>query len=95
MNYFLPYAASADETVVSAWDTQVARATDAPWLGRLLAERGNELFPDFAARYNELRALQRSLARSRWLSDRGSIGSRVRSWMLVSPLKLALHKSRR
>jgi hypothetical protein len=76
MNYFRPYAASADETVLSAWDTQVVRAADAPWLERLLAERCNELFADFAARYNELRALprsarralQRSLARSRDLA---------------------------
>ncbi|HEY1265758.1 MAG TPA: right-handed parallel beta-helix repeat-containing protein [Candidatus Binatia bacterium] len=74
MNYYGPACAvSADKAIFSAWDTQVKGAADAPWLERLLAERGNELFTVFALRYNELRvlprnarrALQRSLARSR------------------------------
>ncbi|HTM10899.1 MAG TPA: hypothetical protein VL754_21145 [Verrucomicrobiae bacterium] len=77
MNYLQPYmAASADQTVLSAWDTQVAHAPEAPWLDRLLIERGSEIFAEFSARYNELRALprsarralQRSLARSRELT---------------------------
>ncbi len=73
MNYLQPYtAATADQTILSAWDTQVAHAAEAPWLDRLLLDRGSEIFAEFTSRYNELRALprssrravQRSLARS-------------------------------
>ncbi|HKA31788.1 MAG TPA: hypothetical protein VKH64_01135 [Candidatus Binatia bacterium] len=65
MNYLQPYtAASADRTVLSAWDTQVAHAAEAPWLDRLLLDRGSEIFAEFTARYNELRALPRSARRA-------------------------------
>ncbi|HKA31654.1 MAG TPA: hypothetical protein VKH64_00465, partial [Candidatus Binatia bacterium] len=65
MNYLQPYtAASADRTVLSAWDTQVAQAAEAPWLDRLLLDRGSEIFAEFTARYNELRALPRSARRA-------------------------------
>lgn len=55
MNYFQPCSLSPDETILAAWDSQVSGAADAPWLEQILAERGSELFPQFAARYAELR----------------------------------------
>jgi len=76
MNYFNPYPLCVDNTVTTAWKSQIAHAAKTPSLAELLAQRGNELFPRFAAAYSELRALprgarralQRRLAHSRELS---------------------------
>ena len=64
MNYFRPYALPADETVVAAWDSQVAEAAETPWLAEALARQGGELFPRFAACYAQLRVLPRSARRA-------------------------------
>jgi hypothetical protein len=64
MNYFQPYALPLDENIVAAWDSQVAEAADSPWLAQALATRGANLFPRFAARYAELRALPRGARRA-------------------------------
>src|SRR5262249_34682224 len=71
MNYFSPCPLPADETVVSAWDSELRRIKN-PWIEQLLAEHGQELFRRFNSSYSELsalprnarRALQRKLARS-------------------------------
>lgn len=73
MNYFQPHCLSPDETIIAAWDSQVADAAETPWLAAALAAESSELFPRFAACYAQLRALprgsrralQRQLARSR------------------------------
>jgi parallel beta-helix repeat protein len=77
MDYFRSYSLSADDAVVAAWDSQVASAAEIAPLSRLLAERGAEVFPEFARRYAEVaalprsarRALQRKLAASRDLAN--------------------------
>lgn len=76
MNYFSPFSLSADETVLAAWDSQVAQASEDPFLAEALAQAGSEMLPRFAACYAQLRALprgarrtlQRQLARSRELA---------------------------
>jgi hypothetical protein len=76
MNYFNPYPLCVDNTVTTAWKSQIAEAAKTPSLAELLAQRGGELFPRFASAYTELRALprgarralQRRLAHSRELS---------------------------
>ena len=64
MNYFDLYSSYPDRTIAAAWDSQVKEADKTPWLAGTLTECGAELFARFAARYGELRALQRQLARS-------------------------------
>jgi hypothetical protein len=76
MDYFRAYSISSDDGVVAAWDS-VAAAAEVPSLRQLIAERGAEIFPEFARRYSEVRALprsarralQRSLAHSRELAN--------------------------
>ena len=76
MNYFNPYPLCVDNTVTTAWQSQIAEAAKTPSLAELLAQRGGELFPRFASAYTDLRALprgarralQRRLAHSRELS---------------------------
>src|ERR1044071_1416790 len=71
MYYSSPCPRPADESVVSAWDSELRRIKT-PWIEQLLAEQGQELFQRFTSSYNELRvlprnarrALQRKLARS-------------------------------
>src|SRR5258705_5579716 len=64
MNYFRPYAISAYETVLAAWDSQVAEIAEDSDLADTLAQAGSGLFPLFAARYAELRALPRGARRA-------------------------------
>jgi len=78
MNYFDPYPLCVDESVTTAWKSQLAEAENTPWLAQTLTGRASELFPRFVAAYTELRALprsarravQRRLARSRNLLER-------------------------
>ena len=82
MRHLRPNISERDASALAAWQEQVATASRMPWLSRLFAQRGDELFPRFAASYEELRALprrtrralQRRLARSReltrWAKDR-------------------------
>jgi len=73
MNYFQSHSLSANESIISAWDSQLTRAARSNTLARELAAKSAELFPLFAARYAELqslprgarRALARRLARSK------------------------------
>jgi hypothetical protein len=64
MNYFQPYSFPADDTIVAAWDSQVADAAETPWLAQIFAQADGDLFPRFTARYRELRALPRSARRA-------------------------------
>jgi hypothetical protein len=64
MDYFRSYKLPADAGVVAAWDSEMARANEIPLLARLIAERGAELYPEFAKRYAEVRALSRSARRA-------------------------------
>ena len=72
MNYFQPYPLETDNTVTSAWESQVKQAAQTPWLANAIAECASDLFPRFAACYSQLgslprsarRALQHQLARS-------------------------------
>lgn len=59
MNYFQPYLPLLDETIVAAWDSQVAQATETPRLAQALAQSA-DLFPRFAACYAQLRGLPRA-----------------------------------
>ena len=76
MRHLRPNISERDASALAAWQEQVASASKIPWLSRLFAQRGDELFPRFAASYEELRALprrtrralQRRLARSRELT---------------------------
>jgi hypothetical protein len=63
MYYFSPCPLPADESVVSAWDSELRRIKT-PWIEQLLAEQGQELFQRFTASYNELRALPRNARRA-------------------------------
>lgn len=49
---------------MAAWDSEIARAKKVPSLAHLIAERGAELYPEFAKRYAEVRALPRSARRA-------------------------------
>jgi hypothetical protein len=64
MDYFRSYKLPADAGVVAAWESETARAKDIPSLARLIAERGAELYPEFAKRYAEVRALPRNARRA-------------------------------
>ncbi len=64
MNYFQPYAFTADKSIVTAWDFEIARAAQTPWLAEALAGAGSELFPRFADCYAQLRALPRGARRA-------------------------------
>lgn len=76
MRYLRPNVSEGDTGVLAAWGEQVAMASRMPSLSRLFVQCGDELFPRFAASYEELRtlprrtrrALQRRLARSRDLT---------------------------
>jgi hypothetical protein len=63
MNYLSPCPLPADESVVSAWDSELRRIKN-PWIERILAEQGQDLFQRFTASYNELRALPRNARRA-------------------------------
>ncbi|HEY1270226.1 MAG TPA: hypothetical protein VGH16_23415 [Candidatus Binatia bacterium] len=63
MEYFRAYSLSSDAGIVAAWDS-VASAAEIPSLRQLIAARGAELFPEFAKRYGEIRALPRSARRA-------------------------------
>ena len=64
MNYFQPYPLPADETIVAAWNSQVAQAAKTPHLAEVLARAGRELFPRFADCYAQLRTLPRGARRA-------------------------------
>jgi hypothetical protein len=64
MNYLDLYSSYPDRTVTAAWDSQIKEANKAPSIAETLNQRGNELFPRFAACYAELRALPRGARRS-------------------------------
>jgi len=64
MNYFDLYSSYPDRTIAAAWDSQIKKANNAPWLADTLTECGGELFTRFAACYAELRALPRSARRA-------------------------------
>jgi hypothetical protein len=64
MDYFRPYSLSSQDSIAAAWDSQVAAAADIPRLRQVIAERGAEIFPEFARRYAEVRALSRSARRA-------------------------------
>jgi hypothetical protein len=64
MNYFQAYLPSLDQSIVAAWDSQVAGAAETPWLAQALATKSAELFPRFASAYAELRALPRGVRRN-------------------------------
>jgi hypothetical protein len=64
VNYFNPYPFCVDDTVTTAWKSQVAEAAHTPWLEKWLVERANELVPVFVAAYRELHALPRSARRA-------------------------------
>src|SRR6185369_4618912 len=63
MNYFQPYSLPADQTVLAAWDLQLAEIAEFPELVAALAKQ-RELFPRFASYYSQLRALPRGTRRS-------------------------------
>lgn len=62
MNYFQPFVVGCDETIVAAWDSQIAELGDMPSLAALL-ERPL-LFPRFADNYARLHALPRGARRA-------------------------------
>src|SRR5262249_11485504 len=64
MDYFHSHSLPSSAGIVAAWDSQLAAAKEIPSLRRMLAERGSGIFPEFAARYAEIRALPRSARRS-------------------------------
>jgi hypothetical protein len=64
MNYCQAYLPSLDETIAAAWEFQVAAAAETPSLADTLATQASNLFPRFAARYAELRALPRGARRT-------------------------------
>jgi hypothetical protein len=64
MNYFKPYLLPPDETIVAAWDSQIAEAAEIPWLASALKAQGVDLFPRFAACYARLRVMPRGARRA-------------------------------
>jgi hypothetical protein len=64
MNYFQAYLPSLDQAIVAAWDSQIAEAAETSWLAQALTTKSADLFPRFAARYAELRALPRGARRA-------------------------------
>jgi hypothetical protein len=64
MNYFDLYSSYPDRTIAAAWDSQVKKADNTPWLADTLTECGGELFARLAACYAELRSLPRSARRT-------------------------------
>jgi hypothetical protein len=76
MDYFKPYSIAADETILAAWDSQVAKVESDTQLAKSLAAQSADLFPRFAARYAELRALPRGARRSlqRRIARSGELG---------------------
>jgi len=63
MNYFRAYSLGLDETIIAAWDSQVAEAEQAAWLANELARKRAEIFSCFSARYAELCELPRGARR--------------------------------
>ncbi|GEM_PF-1994736 len=63
MNYLSPCPLPADESVVTAWDSELRRIKT-PWIEQILAEQGQELFQRFTTSYNEIRALPRTVRRA-------------------------------
>src|SRR5688572_18572129 len=57
-------AGSADTSVLSAWQEQVAKAVENPELKREIERRGYAVFSRFAGHYRRLRALPRHMRRS-------------------------------
>ncbi|HEY2988122.1 MAG TPA: right-handed parallel beta-helix repeat-containing protein [Candidatus Binatia bacterium] len=64
MNYFQHVSLAADQTIIAAWDSQVAEAIGTPEVEELLVQRGGELFARFAVCYAQLRALPRGARRA-------------------------------
>jgi hypothetical protein len=64
MNYFQPFVVGCDETIVAAWDSQVAELEQAPAVVALLNREAPSLFPRFAMHYARLRALPRGTRRA-------------------------------
>ena len=83
MNYFQPYPLAADKSIVTAWDSEVARAAQTPWLAEVLAGAGSELFPRFADCYAQLRALPRGARRAlqRQLARSQELAAVLREWL--------------
>jgi hypothetical protein len=63
MNYFQPYAVSFDETIVAAWDSQIAEL-ETTQIAALARDDRGKLFPRFAVNYARLRALPRGSRRA-------------------------------
>jgi len=53
-----------DDTILSAWNSQLAEAARTPLLSRLFLQRRDELLPRFAKSYVQLRALPRRTRRA-------------------------------
>src|ERR1051326_6751980 len=96
MYYFSPCPLPADESVVSAWDSELRRIKT-PWIEQLLAEQGQELFQRFTASYNELRALprnaRRALQRKLARSEDGTIPAEWRRRLAYSIARAALPRA--
>lgn len=64
MNYFTPFSLSVDESILAAWDSEVAETlADSP-LADSLARAEKEILPRFAVCYRQLRALPRGARRA-------------------------------
>ncbi|HEY1269319.1 MAG TPA: hypothetical protein VGH16_18825 [Candidatus Binatia bacterium] len=64
MNYFQTYTVALDDTIVAAWDSQVAELANVPAFGDLIAVEGAKLLLRFADYYARLRALPRGARRA-------------------------------
>ncbi len=64
MDYLRPYAFSADEAVLAAWDSEISRFIDEPAVADALSVPGGELFARFAAAYGNLQRLPRGARRA-------------------------------
>lgn len=64
MNYFQAYTVSLDDTIVAAWDSQVAELIQTPGFGDLAAAERVKLLPRFAEYYARLRAMPRGARRA-------------------------------
>jgi hypothetical protein len=61
MLYYQPYAAPADETLVAAWDSELARLSEFP---DVASKVSTTIFPRFAAHYARIRSLPRGARRA-------------------------------
>ena len=93
MNYFNPYPLCLDETVTSAWKTQIADAAKTP-LAELLKQRGGELFPRFIQTYTELRSLPRGARRAlqRRLAQSRELNTNLQDWLEQRSGRALQHK---